>query len=254
MIIPDNHFHGRVVVVTGAGQGNGRAIALGFGRLGAITVVTDINPTTVAETASLIRQAGGTAHDFVLDVTEADTCAKLANHIAVEIGETEILINNAGILIRGGIDAENAPQNWQKVLDVNVTGTFNVTYAFLPALRKSRGTIVNVASIASYVGQPTTLGYSPSKGAIKLFTQSLAAELAKDGIRVNAIAPGVIETAMSAVTRDSPERMEKFMARIPMARVGQPDELFGPILFLTSPMASYVTGVVLPVDGGFLAI
>jgi NAD(P)-dependent dehydrogenase (short-subunit alcohol dehydrogenase family) len=161
---------------------------------------------------------------------------------------------NAGIIIREGSDSPKAEANWRLTMDVNVNGTFNVTYAFLQTLKASKGTIVNIASIAAYAGQSGSLGYSPSKGAIKMLTQSLAAELAKDGVRVNAVAPGVIETPMTAATRDNPERLEKFMGRIPMGRVGQPDELVGPVVFLSSHMSGYVTGVTLPVDGGFLAV
>ena len=121
-------------------------------------------------------------------------------------------------------------------------------------LRRTRGTIVNVASIASFVGVGGTLGYSPSKGAVKLFTQALARDLASDGIRVNTIAPGVIETPMTASTREDPGRLTGFMMRTPLGRVGQPEELVGPVIFLASPMASYVNGAILPVDGGFLAV
>jgi NAD(P)-dependent dehydrogenase (short-subunit alcohol dehydrogenase family) len=254
MEYPKDLFRGRLALITGAGQGNGRAIALGLARSGATVIVTDMNESTLSETASMIAAEEGSVHRFILDVTNAEKCAALAEEIASGIGDVDLLINNAGILIRGGIDAEAAQQNFRKVMDVNVQGTFNVTYAFLPSLRKTRGTVVNVASIASFAGQAGSLGYSPSKGAIKMLTQSLAAELAKDGVRVNAIAPGVIETPMSAVTRLDPERLEKFMMRIPMARVGQPEELLGPVFFLSSSMSSYVTGVTLPVDGGFLAI
>jgi NAD(P)-dependent dehydrogenase (short-subunit alcohol dehydrogenase family) len=254
MKYPEDLFQGRLALITGAGQGNGRAIALGLARSGAKVIVTDMNESTLSETASLVEAEGGTVHRFVLDVTDAENCASLAEVIASSVGNVDLLINNAGILIRGGIDAEAAQKNFRKVMDVNVQGTFNVTYAFLPALRETKGTIVNVASIASFAGQAGSLGYSPSKGAIKMLTQSLAAELARDGVRVNAIAPGVIETPMSAVTRSDPERLEKFMMRIPMGRVGQPEELLGPVFFLSSPMSSYVTGVTLPVDGGFLAI
>lgn len=254
MDYPKDLFRGKLALVTGAGQGNGRAIALGLANAGATVVVTDMNMSTLAETASMIAAQAGTVHHFMLDVTDAENCIALAKQITSDIGKIDLLINNAGILIRGGIDAEGAQQNFRKVMDVNVQGTFNVTYAFIAALRQTKGAIVNVASIASFAGQASTLGYSPSKGAIKMLTQSLAAELAKDGVRVNAIAPGVIETPMSAVTRSDPVRLEKFMMRIPMGRVGQPEELLGPIFFLSSSMSSYVTGVTLPVDGGFLAI
>jgi NAD(P)-dependent dehydrogenase (short-subunit alcohol dehydrogenase family) len=139
------------------------------------------------------------------------------------------------------------------MMDVNVLGTFRPTQAWLPALRASRGCIINIASIAASAGLAGTLGYSPSKGAVKLMTQALAVELAKDGVRVNAIAPGVIDTPMTAPTRGAPEKLERFMMRTPMGRVGQAEELIGPVVFLASAMASYVTGVTLAVDGGFLA-
>jgi NAD(P)-dependent dehydrogenase (short-subunit alcohol dehydrogenase family) len=134
-----------------------------------------------------------------------------------------------------------------------VLGTFHPIHAWLKSLRATKGTVINVASIAASIGIPGVLGYSPSKGAVKQLTQALAVELAKDGVRVNAIAPGVIETPMTAATREAPEKLDRFMSRTAMARVGQPEELIGPVVFLASPMASYVTGVTLPVDGGFLA-
>ncbi|MGH6816025.1 MAG: SDR family NAD(P)-dependent oxidoreductase [Hyphomicrobiaceae bacterium] len=245
---------GHLVLVTGAGQGNGRAIALGLAGSGARIVVTDIQSQTAAATVEDIRRAGGAADAFRLDVTDAKACAELAERVGRDIGAASILVNNAGIQIREDLDSPHAHETWRRVLDVNLNGTFNVVHAWLPALRQTRGSIINVASIASFVVGSNTLGYAPSKGAIKLFTQALARELAPDGIRVNAVAPGVIETAMTEATRADPDRLAAFMKRIPLGRVGQPEDVVGPVLFLASPMASYVTGAILPVDGGYLAV
>jgi NAD(P)-dependent dehydrogenase (short-subunit alcohol dehydrogenase family) len=246
-------LHGRLAFVTGAGRGNGRAIALGLARAGARVVATDVDEGSAGETARLVRDGGGTAWSFGLDVTSAQQCAAVVAAVATQAGLVDLLVNNAGIIVREGIDSPNAPANWRRTMDVNVNGAFNVTHACLAALKARRGTIVNIASIAAFAGQANSLGYSPSKGAIKLLTQSLAAELAPAGVRVNALAPGVIETAMTVPTLGDPQRLAKFMNRIPMARVGQPVDLVGPVVFLSSDMSGYVTGVTLAVDGGFLA-
>ena len=245
---------GKRALVTGAGQGNGRAIALGLAAHGADIVASDIDLAGAERTAADLRASGSNALAFRLDVTDAAACHALAQTISRDIGEISILINNAGIIIREGLDSPRAAENWRRVLDVNLTGVFNVTHAFLPTLRKTRGAIVNLGSIASFVGVGDTLGYAPSKGGVKLLTQALARDLARDGIRVNAIAPGVIETAMTEVTRNDPARLAGFVGRTPLGRVGQPEELVGPVVFLVSEMASYVSGVTLPVDGGFLAV
>jgi NAD(P)-dependent dehydrogenase (short-subunit alcohol dehydrogenase family) len=245
---------GHLVLVTGAGQGNGRAIALGVSQSGARVIATDIRLDTAEATADEIRSGGMEANAFSLDVTDAEACTALAERLDREIGAVSVLVNNAGIIIREDISSPRAHENWRRTFDVNVNGTFNVVHAWLPALRQTRGSIINVASIASFVGVANTLGYSPSKGAVKLFTQALARELAAEGVRVNAIAPGVIETPMTESTREDPNRLAGFLSRTPLGRVGQPEELVGPVVFLASPMASYVTGVVLPVDGGFLAV
>jgi NAD(P)-dependent dehydrogenase (short-subunit alcohol dehydrogenase family) len=240
-------------LVTGAGQGNGRAIAAGVAATGAKVIVTDVRQDTADSAAEEIRAKDGKAWAYQLDVTDATACTELAKRIQVEVGPANVVVNNAGIIIRDTIDSPQAYENWRRVFDVNVNGIFNVVHAWLPALRQTRGNIINVASIASFVGVGNTLGYSPSKGAVKLFTQALARDLAPDGIRVNAIAPGVIETPMTASTREDPNRLAGFMTRTPLGRVGQPEELIGPVIFLASSMSSYVNGVILPVDGGYLA-
>ncbi|MEH2553793.1 NAD(P)-dependent dehydrogenase (short-subunit alcohol dehydrogenase family) [Bradyrhizobium algeriense] len=242
-----------LVVVTGAGQGIGRAIALGVAAAGARVVVTDLRQNRADSIAREIRHRGSEAIACSLDVTNASACANVAQRVDEAFGSTDVVVNNAGIIIREPIDSLRAHENWRQVFDVNVNGTFNVVHAFIPALRKSRGCIINVASVAAFGGMNGALGYSSSKGAVRLFTQALARDLAPDGIRVNAVAPGIIATEMSESTRDNPARLSGLMVRTPLKRVGQPDEIAGPVIFLASAMASYVTGVILPVDGGYLA-
>lgn len=247
-------LEGRLALITGAGQGNGRAFALGLAQAGARVIVTDMNAATVEETAKLVRSEGGEAWSYVLDVTSPEACTALAQQVGKEIGQVDLLVSNAGIIIRENTSSPNAAANWKKTIDVNVHGTFNVIHAWLDAIKATKGTIINVASIAAYAGQGASLGYSPSKGAIKMLTQSLAQELAPAGVRVNALAPGVISTPMTAATREDPQRLESFMTRIPMGRVGETEDLVGPLIFLASDMSRYVTGITLAVDGGFLAV
>jgi NAD(P)-dependent dehydrogenase (short-subunit alcohol dehydrogenase family) len=244
---------GRLALVTGAGQGNGRAIARGLARAGARVIATDLDRDAAQRVAGEIVAAGGQAWGYRLDVTQADECTALAAEVGAAHGLVDLLVNNAGIIVREGLDSPHAAANLQHTLDVNVLGSFLPLQAWLGSLRATRGCVINIASIAAQVGIPGVVGYSPSKGAIKQLTQALAVELAPDGVRVNAIAPGVIDTPMTAPTRAAPDKLARFMSRTPMARVGQPEELIGPVVFLASPMASYVTGVTLPVDGGFLA-
>jgi NAD(P)-dependent dehydrogenase (short-subunit alcohol dehydrogenase family) len=246
-------LQGRLALVTGGGQGNGQAIALGLAHAGARVIVTDLNEVNAQKVAQDILQQGGQAWAFRQDVTDEAANLALADRVLRDIGPIDILINNAGIIIREGIDSPNAVSNLALMLKVNVMGSFIPVHSWLPALRATKGCIINLASIAATAGLAGTMGYSPSKGAVKLMTQALAVELADDGIRVNALAPGVIETPMTAPTREAPEKLARFMQRTPMKRVGQVQELIGPIVFLASDMASYVTGVTLPVDGGFLA-
>ena len=246
-------LQGRLALVTGGGQGNGQAIALGLAHAGARVIVTDLIEVNAQKVAQDIRQLGGQAWAFRQDVTDEAANLALADRVLRDIGPIDILINNAGIIIREGVDSPNAVSNLALMLKVNVMGSFIPVHSWLPALRATKGCIINLASIAATAGLAGTMGYSPSKGAVKLMTQALAVELADDGIRVNALAPGVIETPMTAPTREAPEKLARFMQRTPMKRVGQVQELIGPIVFLASDMASYVTGVTLPVDGGFLA-
>jgi NAD(P)-dependent dehydrogenase (short-subunit alcohol dehydrogenase family) len=250
---PARLLEGKLALVTGAGSGIGRAIAGAYARAGARVIVTDLREEACAATLADVRAAGAAGWAHAQDVTDADAADALAQVVTREIGAIDVLVNNAGLLIREGIDSPRARTNMRQVVDVNLFGTFHAIHAFLPALRSTRGCIVNIASGAAFIAQANCLGYSASKGGVKMLTQAMAVDLAPDGIRVNAIAPGVIDTPMTDATRNDPQRLQRFLARIPAGRIGQPDEIAQPALFLASQMASYVNGVTLPVDGGVLA-
>ncbi|MFS2203905.1 SDR family NAD(P)-dependent oxidoreductase [Variovorax sp. Varisp36] len=245
---------GRLALVTGAASGIGRAIATAYAQAGARVVVTDLSSDRCAETLAAVRAAGVEGWAYALDVSDAQACVALAEAVHDTAGDIDTLVNNAGVIIREGIDSPRAQENLHRTMDVNLFGVFNTVHAWLPALRRTRGCILNVASGAAFIAQGGALGYSASKAAVKMFTQTLALDLAPDGIRVNALAPGVIETPMTEATRADPARLGRFMQRIPAGRLGQPHELAGPAVFLASGLASFVNGVTLPVDGGTLAV
>lgn len=247
-------LQGVTAFVTGAGQGNGRAIAIGLSTAGARVVVSDLDENSSRETAALIKERGGQAYSYRLEVTDVEGCNETASRVTAEVGDIGVLVNNAGVIVRENSQSPDAHKLMRKVMDVNLLGTFNVTLAFLESLKRTRGSVINVASIAAYAAQGGSVGYSPSKAAVVMLTASHAVEYAPFGIRVNAIAPGVIETPMTQATREAPEKLAKFLERTPLGRVGQPDELIGPVVFLASGMSTYVTGATLPVDGGFLAV
>ncbi|HZR03304.1 MAG TPA: glucose 1-dehydrogenase [Burkholderiales bacterium] len=244
-----------VAVVTGAASGIGAAIAVGLARAGARVVLTDIDAVAGTALAERMRSEGADATFHALDVTDAAACARTAAAVAKATGNTTVLVNNAGIMIRGGLDDPLVRAGWNQMMQVNVNGAFNVTLAFLPALRATKGTIINLASVSSFFHlQGTSAGYSASKGAVAQLTKALAVELAVDGIRVNAVAPGFIETGMNAESRRmNPQRANALVEQVPLGRWGTPDDVVGPVLFLASSAAKYVTGVVLPVDGGRMA-
>jgi len=252
-------LHNHIAVVTGAGSGIGRAIALGYAREGAGIAVLDIDGETAAKTAADIRDSGGKAHAFALDVRDGAACREVAAKVAKELGAVSVLVNNAGINRRNAFtaDPDAVIKDWQDIMAVNLNGLFNVTHAFLGALRGAKGRIVNIASIQSFmhVRTPNSPAYTTSKHGVLGFTRALAAELGKDGVRVNAIGPGLIETPLNAQARaNNPDLVKIFLDHTPLGRTGRPEDIVGPAIFLASDMSAYVTGAIVMADGGYRAI
>jgi NAD(P)-dependent dehydrogenase (short-subunit alcohol dehydrogenase family) len=246
-------IEGQVAVVTGAAQGNGRAIAKGLAAAGAAVALCDVNGEAVRQAASEIAAGGAQVFAAELDVADVEAAGYFAKEVERRLGQASILVNNAGIIRRTPIEAEGFDSDWSDIFRVNVDGVKTMVRVLLPQLRATRGRIVNLGSIMSVSAGPGLSAYAASKGAVLQFTRALAHDLAPHGVRVNAIAPGVIATPMTRVTRETPETIGRFMAHTPLGRVGEPEELVGPVLFLASEMSTYVTGVLLPVDGGYLA-
>ncbi|MFH0303385.1 SDR family oxidoreductase [Bradyrhizobium sp. 31Argb] len=255
MALLENH----IAVITGAGSGIGRAIAAGYAREGARVVLLDVIKSAAAEAAKEIRDAVGQADSFALDVTRREDCVALAKEIAGKIGQVSILVNNAGIARRNGmLGADEAViKDWEDVIAINLTGVFNVTHAFLPQIRATKGRIVSIGSIQSFVHvrTPSSPAYTASKHGVLGFTRALAAELGKEGVRVNAIGPGFIETPLNAQTRaNNPELAKTFIAHTPLGRAGKAEDIVGPAIFLASDLSAYVTGSIVMVDGGYRAV
>jgi NAD(P)-dependent dehydrogenase (short-subunit alcohol dehydrogenase family) len=251
-------LQGHIAAVTGGGSGIGQGICQAYAKEGARIVVLDTNPEGAKETVGLIKSAGGEASAVRLDVTDREACKAAAAEIA-KTGNISILVNNAGINRRNPItaDAGAVAKDWDDILSINLDGVFNVTRAFLDQLRATKGRIVNIGSIQSlvHVSWPNSAAYTTSKHGVLGFTRALAAELGKDGVRVNAIGPGLIETRINAEARArNPDMVEMVMRHTPLGRAGKPADIAGPALFLASDLSAYVTGSIIMADGGFCTI
>src|SRR6516164_807059 len=241
----------RIALITGAGSGIGEAIAYAMANAGARVVVADIDGSAAERTAEGIGR--GTA-SFACDVTDRERCDGLAAAVRSRIGAAvSILVNNAGIIRRGTVMEPNTRSDWDATLAVNLDGPYNMVTAFLDQLRETKGSIINIGSIQSFVALPNSAAYTTSKGGVRLLTKALAIELSPLGIRVNAIGPGFTATPLNAKAREDAAYMANFATRIPLGRIGTPEDIAGPAVFLASEMARYITGVTLPVDGGYLA-
>ncbi|MDS1139931.1 SDR family NAD(P)-dependent oxidoreductase [Pusillimonas sp. SM2304] len=243
----------QLVLITGAAKGNGAAIAKGMAAHGAIVVITDIDESAALATASGLRAQGFSAFSYRLDVRDSACCADVIDQVEAEIGTLSVLVNNAGVRPRHTFDSRDRDALWRYAMDVNVDGIRNMTLAALAQLKATQGSVINITSIAAHQASGLSISYSTSKAAAHMLTKVLALELARDGVRVNAIAPGVIETDMTASSRSDPQRRSALLARVPMAKFGKPEDLAGPAIFLASSLSGYMTGSTLAVDGGYLA-
>ena len=240
----------QIAVVTGAGRGIGRAIALKFAAQGADIVAVDLKTDFVQETVDEVHKLGREAWAVAANVAEAASVEAAVGQILKDTGRVDILVNNAGIT-RDGLLMRMSEADWDAVLDINLKGTFLFTKAFSRSLLKQKsGRIVNIASVIGLIGNAGQCNYAASKAGVIGLTKSCAREFASRGITVNAIAPGFIQTAMT--DKLSQEQKDAIIRQIPLASLGQAEDVAEAVLFFASPAAHYVTGQVLPVDGGMV--
>jgi NAD(P)-dependent dehydrogenase (short-subunit alcohol dehydrogenase family) len=248
-------LEGKVALISGSARGMGEAEARIFAKEGAAVVVADLMETEGQKIAADITADGGTARFLRLDVTdEADWQEAVATTTST-YGKLDILVNNAGISGTYTPDTLST-EAWDRLLDVNAKGVFlGMKYAIPAMQRAGGGSIINISSISGFVGQNDIhMGYNASKGAVRLMTKSAAVQYAKDGIRVNSVHPGVMPPMQTSNLTANPEYRQVMLAQVPMGREGRREEVGYAVLFLASDEASYITGIELPVDGGFLAL
>jgi NAD(P)-dependent dehydrogenase (short-subunit alcohol dehydrogenase family) len=246
-------FPGQTAVVTGAGRGMGRAVALALAKEGAAVVVAEVDRASADQVVGEIEAAGGRARAVTVDVSSVEDVRRLFKETVDAFGGLDILVNNAGIGIPKPL-VDYTEQDWDRQLGVNLKGMFFATQeAAKLMIPKRKGKIVNFASTAAFVSSSTPeTAYDISKGGVRQLTISVAAELAPHNINVNAVAPGTIMTELTLRVLDTEEKMARASAKIPLGRLGTPEDMVGPVLFLCSSDADYVTGHVLVVDGGWL--
>jgi NAD(P)-dependent dehydrogenase (short-subunit alcohol dehydrogenase family) len=251
-----NNFDDKVVLITGAGNGIGRATALAFAQQGASVVVADMNRDDGEKTTAMITEAGGAATFILCDVTKDHDVQSMVNVTLETYGKLDIAFNNAGIEIEQSKLADGDEATYDKIMDVNVKGVWRCMKYQIPALlQQSTSAIVNTASIAGLGAAPKMSIYSASKHAVIGLTKSAAVEYGKKGLRVNAICPAVIDTEMfRRATQNDPQKEQYVRSLHPVGRIGQADEVAAAVLYLCSDLAGFTTGVALPIDGGATAI
>ncbi len=242
---------GKVALVTGGASGIGAAHVRVFAAEGAKVVVADVQEDKGREVADSVNNAGGVAVFVRLDVTNADDWQNAVNAAISQFGKLTTLINNAGVYWPGGVEEETT-EKWNKMLAINQTGVWLGMKTAVPALRDSgSGVIVNISSLYGLIGSPGSIAYHATKGAVRIMTKAAALEYVRQGIRVNSIHPGQIDTPILAGL--TPEQNEQIKEATPMGRLGRPEEIAFGSLYLCSDEASYTTGIELVIDGGWFA-
>ena len=244
---------GRVAVVVGGTSGIGRAISLGLVEIGADVIATSRRQQQVEDTAREIEARGRQTLRMTSDVSDRAPLEKLRDAVLQRFGKVDILVNCAGMIKRRPT-LDMPESEWNKILDTNLTGTLRACQVFgRSMLERGYGRIINIASLNSFVALKEVAAYAASKAGVASLTRSLAVEWSMNGITVNAVAPGVFRTDLNAGLLDNTTRGQELLMRTPMGRFGETEELVGPVVYLASDNASFVTGQILAVDGGFLA-
>ncbi len=244
----------KVAIISGGGRGMGAVEAKLFASEGARVIIGDILESEGLSVESQITKAGGEAVFIRLDVTKQNDWDSVVSGAVEHFGKIDILVNNAGIALFGTLE-DTSDDDWDRVMDVNAKGVFLGTKAVISEMRKNGcGSIINISSVSGLIGQPTVQPvYNASKGAVRIFTKAAAVQYAKQGIRVNSVHPGSVDTLMISHRIDTPEAQQRRNSLTPLGRVAQPIEIAYGVLYLASDEASFVTGSELVIDGGFTA-
>jgi NAD(P)-dependent dehydrogenase (short-subunit alcohol dehydrogenase family) len=242
---------GKTAVITGGGSGLGAAIASALAAEGAHVVVVDRHADAAEVVVGKIVATGGSAAAETLDIGDREAVTAFGARVVQQYGTLDVLVNNAGISPRSRPDDPDQAQRWDEVVNINLTGQWDVTVSVLPALRHPGASVIFLSSIAGFTAPRSSAAYGATKAGIRSLVQYFARTLGPTGGRVNGLAPGRMKSGLMTVTG---EGNAKFLQRVPLGRVGETDEIAGPAVFLASDMSSYVTGVTIPVDGGYLAL
>jgi NAD(P)-dependent dehydrogenase (short-subunit alcohol dehydrogenase family) len=244
---------GKVALITGAGRGIGRSAAIAMAKMGADVAVVSRTQIELDEVVDAVKNVGGQGLAIREDMADLQAAGRVIEACVREFGRLDVLVNNAGMVVRKRAE-ETLPEDWDAILDLNLKALAEMCRLALPHLRKSPGAnIINMSSITGQVGTPLRAAYASSKAAILGYTRVLAKELAREGIRVNAVQPGFIDTAfVTPYLANKPEAMSEVLKHIPLGRVGSAEEAAWPIVFLAAPAAAYITGQSIIIDGGWM--